>query len=414
MSEQELTRRDFLKGAAGAAIAMGLPTVMATPRALGANDRIHLGLIGCGGMGFGHLQDFVKMGKDGTENVEMIAVSDIFQPRMDSGCKTCGGQAFHDYRKLLELKDLDGVVIATPDHWHSRMTIDAMEAGLDVYCEKPMTLYWEQAKEVYQAAQRTGRVVQVGSQGTQDPRWLQANELIRKGALGKLLWSQTSISRNSRDGEWNYYGIDHNAGPHNLDWKAFLGPAPQRPYDPERFFRWRKYWDYSGGIATDLFTHVLHALELALGPEFPKRVVAGGGIYVHKDREVPDTFHAIIDYPSEHSVVVVSSMENEQGVPVVIRGHEATMYLSGGDIKISPERLFADEREEMSVPVPGVAVGDHYQHRMNFLQCMRTREKPRCNVELGYKVTTAIALAVRSYRENKAMCFDPVKQELIA
>lgn len=415
MENKEMTRREFLKTTTVGVGALSLgTTALSQKRVLGANDRIGVGVIGCGGQGTHHLHILVDSSKSGRENIEVRGVCDIYEPRKERARGVAEGQAkvYHDYHELLDQKDLDAVWIATPDHWHSRQAIDAMEAGKDVYLEKPMTLYWWQAKQVHQAVLRTGQVLQVGSQGTQDKRWDVANDLIRKNALGKLIWSQSSLSRNSKDGEWNW-SIDRDASPANLDWNAWLGPAPKRPFDPERYFRFRKFWDYSGGIATDLFAHVLHGLETALGPEFPSRVVAGGGIWEQPDREVPDTFHMIADFPSKHSVVVVGSMANEQGIETIVRGHEATMFLSGGSIVIKPERIFADEREEMSVPVPGV--GDHIlAHHHDFFECMRTRKQPVCHSELAYKVTVAIALAVASYRENKAKLFDPVKEEVIA
>jgi len=410
-SKPTVSRRKFLTTAAGAAVGAGLMVSLPGRQVLGANDRIRVGLIGCGGMGSSHLSTVMDMGAKGDENCEMVAVCDIFEPRKQYGAAQCKGKAIHDYRDLLEMKDVDAVFIATPDHWHSRMTIDAFEAGKDVYCEKPMTLHWEEAKQVYEAQRRTGRVLQVGSQGTSESKWPKANELIRAGAIGKIVWSQTSICRNSKDGEWNYYGIDHNSSPQNLDWDRFLGPAPKRPFDPERFFRWRKYWDYSGGTATDLISHVLHALLLALGPEFPLRVVSGGTSVIHQDREVPETFHVIVDYPTGHSVVVCTSMENEQGLPVVIHGHEATMYLSGGDIEIRPEKLFAEEREQQTVHVEGVDA--FREHHLDFFRCMRSREKPRCHAELAYKTCCVLDLSCLSYRENQVKLFDPVKQEVI-
>jgi len=407
----DMSRRQFL-GRTAIALGTGVTTALSAKRVLGANDRIRVGVIGCGGMGTNHLKRLVNASQAGELNVQVVAVCDIFEPRKERAKEISGGTAYHDYRKLLERKDIDVVWIATPDHWHARMSIDAMEAGKDIYCEKPMTRYWQEAKEVYRTVLRTGRIMQVGSQGCSDPKWKKAHELISKGYIGKIVWSQTSIGRNSKGGDWNY-SIDLTAGPHNLDWNAFLGSAPKRPFDPERFFRWRKYWDYSGGIATDLFSHVLHALLKTIGPEFPRRVVAGGGIFVHKDRETPDTFHMIADYPSEHSVVAVSSQANEQGLPVVIRGHEATMYLTGSNISIRPERIYADEREEMNIQVKGV--GDLLKaHHRNFIECVRSRKQPNCHAELAYKVTIAILLAVKSYRENKVMLFDPVKEEVVS
>jgi len=412
MKESGITRRNFLKTSTASAAAVGLSTALSYRNVLGANGRINVGVIGCGGMGSHHLRRLVNASEAGELNVKVIAVCDIYEPRKLRAKETCGGTAYHDYRKLLDNKDIDVVWIAVPDHWHARMSIDAMEAGKDIYCEKPMTRYWHEAKEVYRTVLRTRRVMQIGSQGCSDNSWKQAHELIKEGKIGKLVWAQTSIGRNSKAGDWCYH-VDVDAGPHNLDWNAFLGSAPKRPFDPERFFRWRKYWDYSGGIATDLFSHVLHALIKAIGPEFPRRVVAGGGVYVHKDRETPDTFHMIADYPGEYSVVVVSSQANEQGLPVVIRGHEATMYLSGGNISIRPERIYAEDREELTVKVK--PVGDVLAaHHRNFLECVRTREWPNCNAELGYKVAVAYLLSVECYRENKVKLFDPVKEDVIA
>ncbi|MBM4086036.1 MAG: Gfo/Idh/MocA family oxidoreductase, partial [Planctomycetes bacterium] len=306
--------------------------------------------------------------------------------------------------------------IATPDHWHATITMDAMEAGKDVYCEKPMTLYWHEAKAVYETALRTRRILQVGAQGTSGPGWDKANELIREGKIGKVLWSQTSSSRNSKGGEWNY-GIDQGVSPSNLDWDRFIGPAQWRPFDPERYFRFRKYWDYSGGTATDLFSHYLYALMKALGPELPSSVVSGGGNWVHKDREVPDTFHMLAQYPSGHTVLAVSSMANEQGVSTLIRGQQATMYPGGGGVTIRREPAFLEEGEEtggeikVSVPHPGDILKAHAN---NLFECMRTRAKTNCHAELAYKTTVAIALSVASYRENRVKVFDPVREQLVS
>lgn len=411
MTSGKLSRRDFLKGsaAAGAAVGFGLYSsrAMASSRVLGANDRIFIGVIGCGSKGTNHLRSLVAMAREPKNKLAVTAVCDIYQPRKQRAKDISGGDLYHDYRKLLERNDLDAVVIATPDHWHAKQAIEAMESGKDVYLEKPMTYTWQEAREVVAAVERTGRVLQVGAQSCSDGRWWKANELIRQGALGKVLWTSSSYARNSTRGEWNYT-IDENASPENLDWKAFLGSAPKRPFDKERFFRWRKYWDYSGGIATDLFYHQLAHLQIALGPEFPRRVSAGGGIYVQHDRDVPDTFHMIVDYPTDHSVVLCSSMANRQGIPEFIRGHEATMYFEKPGILIRPENEYKESRPELEIspdPRPG--------HMENFLECIRTREKPALDAESAYKVMVAIALGVESYRKEKVMRFDPHKERTV-
>ncbi len=403
----KLSRRTFLQHSAVGAATIGLglyETAPASGKVIGANDRINLGVIGVGGMGSGHLRDLIERSKDPAQNIGVVGVCDIYQPRKDRAKEVSGAEVYHDYRKMLERPDLDAVVIATPDHWHARMAIDSMDAGKDVYLQKPMTYTWEEAREVAKVTRYKNRVLQVGVQSTSQDCWWKANELIKQGALGKLLWSQSGYSRNSTDGEWNYR-IDADANPDNLDWKAFLGSAPKRPFDKERFFRWRKYWDYSGGIATDLFFHALGHMEIALGPEFPKRVTASGGIYVQHDREVPDTFFMTIDYPSDHTVVLVSSMANKEGVPEIIRGHEATMYFEGSNIVIRPESEFKGKIKESTIsPEP------RDDHMTNFLSCIRTRRKPHCDAETGYKIMVAIALGVKSFRQNKIMMFDPEHQ----
>jgi len=410
-----LSRRAFLKCSAAAGAIFGLSeysycSSLASSRILGANERILIGVIGCGNRGMTHINGLLAKSKS-SGRLAIVGVCDIYQPRKQRAKEKTNADAYHDYRDMIEQNDIDAVIIATPDHWHARMAIDAMEAGKDVYLEKPMTYTWKEAKEVYETAVRTGRVLQVGAQSCSDEKWWQANRLIREGALGKVLWTSSSYCRNSRDGEWNYK-VDDGVSPDNLDWESWLGPAPKRPFDPERFFRWRKYWDYSGGIATDLFYHQLSHLQIALGPEFPKRVSAGGGIYVQYDRDVPDTFHMIIDYPSDHSVVLCSSMANRQGLTEVIRGHEATMYFEPPGIVIRPESEFKDSREELHISTDSESSKTALQDHMdNWLDCIRSRNKPNLDAETAYKVMVAIALGVKSYREEKVFRFDAKKEK---
>jgi predicted dehydrogenase len=409
------TRRTFLKQA-GVATAGVLATgfarstayALAPGRVIGANDRIKFGHIGVGGQGGTHVRLLKEQASD--QNIQSIAVCDIYDRRLNGAKQSTGGQAYTDYRKLLENKDVDAIVIATPEHWHSRMAIDAMDAGKHLYCEKPMSRYLDEALKMHAAAKRTGVVVQVGSQGCTDPKWHRAGALIKEGKLGKIVWSQGSYCRNSLEGEWNYH-IDEDATESNIDWAAFLGSAPKRPFDRERFFRWRKYWDYAAGITSDLFPHRLHPLLLAIGPEFPTRVSCTGGIYVHKDREVPDTTHMIADFPSGHTIVIAGCTANEQGLEDMIRGHKATMYLGGNGIEIRPERVFADEIEGSKEQIgTGEDIG---AHERDFIAAIRTGKKPNCDIELATRVQVTISMAEMSYRQNKMMRFDGDKMELI-
>jgi predicted dehydrogenase len=236
--------------------------------------------------------------------------------------------------------------------------------------------------------------------------------VIRGGKLGKLVWVTGGVYRNNPAGDWNY-PIDPACTPRTLDWNAFLGPAPKRPFDPERYFRYRKYWDYSGGVAHDLIAHVLSHLQVCIGAEFPSRVSAAGGIYVHHDRETPDTFSMQVEYPSQYLATLYCTQTTKQGIELVIRGEQASIRFSGRqtgfrELFVTPEEPFADKVEPMKV-----AAEPRMGHDENFIHCMRTRERPHCDTLTGYKVMVALDLANRSWREGKIFRFDPRKQRIL-
>jgi predicted dehydrogenase len=268
-------------------------------RVIGANDRINVGVIGYGGRGSYVANQFARFAEKNKDACRISAVCDVFERRRKQGADKYGVKGYIDYREMLAGEtDLDAVIVATPDHWHGKIAVDAMDKGKDVYLEKPMTYTVDEAKEVADAVKTSGRVLQVGSQYASMDHFWKARKAIKDGLLGDVVWASGGFGRNRNlRGEWNY-AIDPDATEKTLDWKAFLGSAPKRPFDPERYFRWRKYWDYSGGIATDLFYHALAPLVMITGQEFPARVTASGGIFVQKDREVPDTFLMNVDYSS--------------------------------------------------------------------------------------------------------------------
>jgi predicted dehydrogenase len=422
---QRQTRRSFLKhtaisaaalGAArsaGAAAAAANPSPSA-PARRGANDRIRLGIIGCGGLGFGHhIPKLMELSADPKVNVELAAVCDIYEPRKQRAKEKTGAELFHDYRKMLDRRDIDGVVIVTPDHWHAKMAIEAMQAGKDVHVEKPMTLHWEEAKQVYQTSERLGRVVQVGAEGTSRDMFWQARKLIADGAIGKLVWVSGGVYRNDPGGDWNW-PMDPDCSPANLDWDAFLGPAPKRPFEPERYFRYRKFWDYSGGVAHDLIAHVLAGVQICIGAEFPTRVSGAGGIYVHHDRETPDTFSMQVEYPGKYLCTFACTQTTEQGDRMIIRGNKATIRFSPhqenpAKVFVTPEKAYAHELKELTL-----AEQPRIDHDRNFIECMRTRSKPHYDALTGYKAMVALDLANRSWREGKMFKFDPQKQEIVA
>ncbi len=394
-----VNRREFIR--ASAALGASVLAGPALGRAVGANDRINIGFIGCGGMGAHHIRHYKELSNNPKLNIAVVAVCDIYEPRRRRAKELSGGKAFHDYREMLQMRDLDAVLIATPDHWHAKMSIDSMDAGKDVHVEKPMTLYLDEAKEMVQVARRTKRIVQVGAEGASEDRYWQARKLVRSGELGKVIWSTAGVYRNIPGGDWNY-PIDPNASPSNLDWDAFLGPAPRRPFSRERFFRYRKYWDYSGGQAHDLLSHVLADLQVVLGAELPSRVMASGGIFAHHDRETPDTFNVMADFPTEHTISLFCTQATRRGVDFEVRGEEASLTFEGNTTVVRPEPPFAKKRREIRVKAQ-----PRSDHDVNWIECIRSRKQPHYHAEMGYKAMVILCLANRSWREKKMMLFDP-------
>jgi predicted dehydrogenase len=431
----QVNRRDFLKtaSAVGAGLSLTGSAFAARPkmnpaRVIGANDRINVGLIGAGGRGSYVAGVFAKHAA-ANNSCQVVAVCDVWQRRVTLNKERHkGSDGTLDYREIVNRSDVDAVIVATPDHWHAPIALEAMDKGKDVYLEKPMCHTIEEARDLVNTVRETKRVLQVGSQTTSGDQWAKAQKAIADGMIGKMLMSQGSYHRNSKEGEWNWK-IDENAGPNGkgedyIDWKMWLGKAQKREWNPDRFFRFRKYWDYSGGIATDLFYHVVAPMNICWGePQFPYKVMADGGIYEFKDeREVPDTFHLLGSYPRGHSIVLSSSMANSQHIPGLIRGHEASLIMvehgrfegQAPHITVRPENrvISADYKakwgeEDIQIPVePKDAMMAHVD---NFLSCMRTRQKPQLDVETGARAQVLITMAVQSFREGKVLYFDEKK-----
>lgn len=423
------TRRRFLaaSGALAAAATAQAGSVLkpamsarSASRILGANDRIRVAAIGTGGKGTAHLRMLAPRAQT-ERDLEMVAVADVYsrwRERAQTVCSLASKDAYVDYRKMLERSDIDAVFIATPDHWHGQMAIDCMATGRDVYLEKPYTLTIEEARDVTAATKQYQRVLQVGSQHLSDRRYHTARKIVEAGEIGVLLWAQTTYSRNSLTGEWNYY-VEEEASPQTIDWPRWLGSAPQRPFSAERFFRWRKYWDYSGGIATDLFYHRIGPLLFVMGSQYPSRVSASGGIYLFRDREVPDTYSTTVEYPG-FFITASSSMANEAGnryLPPAIYGNKGTITFEREGVRVLGEPLYAGEESVLakSGKLHGVDEGPGMArlHHDNFFACMRSRKQPVLNEDLALEIMTAIKLGVDSYREGKTIAFDPVARQVL-
>ena len=421
-----LSRRSFVASSAVAAGALALPASSAA-RVLGANDRIRIAAIGVGGMGTGHVGGLVKRAKD--DNLEVPVVCDVFQKRVTRAQKIANCAGTRDYRTVIDNRDIDAVLIATPDHWHAKISIDALESGKHVYVEKPMTHTVEQAIELRNVVRKTKKVLQVGPQGTSDDGVWQAHDAIKAGRIGQVTWAHGSYNRNARVCLFNtHQTIDAAAGPDKtgedfIDWDQWLGHkwglAPKIAWNPEHFFRFRKYWPYNGGVATDLLYHKLAPLLIAMAGAngaYPLRVNAGGGLYVEKDgRDIPDVFLMTADFVGEFSVFLASTLTNDAGIPDRVYGKHGTMEL-GGDPLLKFNGDFKDEfkakndgKEEARLP---------RQKRRdqvgNFLDVVRGNGTLHCNAELGCATMVAIKLAVESYRQRKTMLWDPKAERVVA
>jgi predicted dehydrogenase len=330
-----MTRRGFLYS--GAALAAQAPK--ASP-----NDKINVGIIGTGARAQELMQAILKR----PQTAEIVGVVDAYRGRLERAIERTDGRAkaYPNYHDLLAQKSIDAVFVATPDHWHSRIILDAIAAGKDVYSEKPMTYRASEGVEIIRAARTAGRIVQVGSQGVSTGAERKAKELIATGKLGKVTMIRASYNRNTASGAW-IYPIPPDASPKTVDWEMFLGPAPRRPFSLERFFRWRCYEDYSGGIATDLFVHLCTTIHYLMDAKMPSTVMAMGELYRWKEsREVPDTINALLEYPEGFSVNLGSSFNNqfssEAGFQVL--GTEGALTITERGVGFYPENVREDNR----------------------------------------------------------------------
>ena len=429
MSEQ--SRRSFLAQAAalaGTAAAVSAAEFSVKPRPgvrsavrgnrLRAGETIRMGVIGPGGMGTGHCYSTCDMVGRGEEDVEIVALADVNQVKMADtakGIKERRGwevDQYTDYRELLARDDIHGVLIASPEHWHHQHAIDALMAGKDVYCEKPMTLRLDQALKLRETVKANpDRIFQVGTQKMILPKYIAARKLINEGRIGKPTFSQTSYCRNSPNGEWNYYGIDPAWKPgENLDWKAWQGYLykADREWDPKVYIRWRRYSEFSTGIIGDLLVHEITPLLMALENQvgWPTRVVASGGHYIDKDMDNHDQVNLNVQFQGEHTMIVAGSTCNEVGLENLIRGNKGNIYLNSRHCVVRPTRPYVDEVEEETVECPEIP-NDQEQLRLNWWKCIRSREEAISNVDHATKVIVMVDLATRSMWEGSAFEYDP-------
>lgn len=391
-----------------------VPKAKARP-ALKDGEPIRLGIIGPGGMGTGHAHAFADITKRKEENVQLVALADVCDVRCEDAKKRWEKDfpgikvdTYRDHKQLVNRDDIHAVLIASPEHWHSRHAIDAILAGKDVFLEKPMTLYIEEAVDLIRVLEANPECVfQVGTQKMQLKKYQEAKKLIEAGAIGVPTFSQTSYCRNSKNGEWLYYGIDPKWDPKtNIDWDAWCGPGPKIPWNPEIYARWRRYRQWSTGIIGDLLVHEITPLVMALeSAGWPKRVTSVATHLVDKKMENHDQVNLTVEFESGHVMTVAGSTCNEVGVETMIRGHMANLYLADRHCTLRPERLYVNDVDEKKVECPDIG-NDQDVHRRNWLHCIRTREKPLADVITGAKVMVIVDLATKSAWERAAFEFD--------
>lgn len=404
------SRRTFLKTAGIAGAASMSMTAVSYARVIGANDRIRTGFIGVGGMGSGHVNAINRLLKP--DNLQAVCVADCWKSRAEkAAAKFEGATAHQDYRAVLD-SDIDYVTIATPEHWHSKMTVDAFDAGKAVYCEKPMTHSIPEALEVVAKQKETGLAMQVGVQAMSDDSYSSAAKAIEEGVIGQVVQAQIEyVRRYDSQGPWRSRPAlkDDAPKPADLDWNAWLGKAEKVDWNPHHYHEWRCYAAYSGGIATDLFIHRITRIMKACKLLYPTRVVGMGGIWQWPDgRDLPDNFEMICEYPRGMTVYVLGTMSNREGVDHLIRGYRGTLQFTGSGwvAKDKDGKVLAEHKK--------TGGEDIVLHHNNLHNHIRTGEELHCPPDLGLAGVVAVNMANESWRSGQMMGWDEENKKMVA
>ncbi|WP_353067156.1 Gfo/Idh/MocA family oxidoreductase [Tunturibacter psychrotolerans] len=447
-----LNRRNFLKvaGTATAETLLGpkiyaLAAVQTTPPApITTNDHIQFALIGAGIQGQADTKVAVQV-----PGVKLVAVADCYDGRLERSKELWGNDIFttRDYKEILARKDIDAVLIATPDHWHKQAAIDAMNAGKDVYCEKPMIHLYSDGPEIIETAHATNRIIQVGSQRVSSMIYAKAKELLASGAIGQLNMVTARWDRNSSLGAWNYT-VPLDASTETCDWPRFQGSAPKIPFDADHFFQWRKWKAYGSGVAGDLFVHLFSGTHFITGASGPTRAMATGGLRFWKDgRDVPDVMLGLFDYREGFNLSLrvnfVDGGEESEGL--IFTGSEGTMEIGGNAVSVSrtplqkepgyilgtfteamQKRIYETYREKYPVshpsgaPSPGyekyvapAGYSDSYDHFTNFFSSVRTRRPVVEDSVFGFRAAGAALLSNLSMERGGVVKWDPDSMKLV-
>ena len=451
-TKHKLDRREFIKRsavtAAGATIPAGFvkrAEASSVTRQDSPNGHINAAFIGTGARAQQLISEI-----QGIPGVNVVAVCDAYRGRLERAVERTGGRAkvYRDHREILALPNVDAVFVVTPDHLHKVHVLAALQAGKDVYCEKPLTYKVDEGVEIISAVKKSGRILQVGSQGISSPIQNKAREIVASGKLGLVTMVRASYNRNTAGGAW-IYPIPPDASPETVNWEMFLGSAPRRPFSLERFFRWRCYEDYSGGIATDLFVHLMTTIHFVMGAKMPDVVAAAGSLYRWREsRDVPDTLNAILQYPENFTVNLSatfnSDFQNEEGFQIL--GTKGTLQL-GNELVFSPstavednswiveawprsleEAYYRDPKVQQSEGTrrwaPQVVEGTQrwesrgrnstYTHLENFFRSVRSRQEPTENASVGHHAASVAHMINFAAKQKQMVHWDHAADRLRA
>jgi predicted dehydrogenase len=404
------TRRDFVKQSV-----LGTAALLAYPpaRVLGANDRVRVGMIGVGGRGQELLNQVLEL-----RDIQLVAIADIYSRRREEAKKAAPGiQTLDDHRRLLDMKDVDGVIVASPLHIHARHFMDTLAAGKDLYAEKTMTWSIAEADQCLEAAKKSDRVIQIGLQHESSGALSDAKKWIKDGLVGKVTQVESWMSRNTPHGKGQWVrAVPPDCTQQNVNWAAFLNGRSERPFDPYRFINWRLFWEFSGGNVTENMVHQIAWITTALDLPLPSAAYMSGGVFSEKDgREVPDTIAVTLDFPNDTVVSWQSTFNNSRyGLGERFLGSDGTIeHVAGANDMVrdnsKESTRYFPEKVNRAHGSALTAESADQNHMANWIDCMRSRKTPNASVDIGYRSAVAAHMANLAYRQKQRVTLETAK-----
>jgi predicted dehydrogenase len=402
--KNDISRREFLKSSAVAGASAAVLGGLAPARVLGANDKIRVGVLGTGG----RAQYLMKLFKT-VPSVEFVAVCDVYAPHREQALQIGGldAQSYVDYHQVLDRKDIDAVVIGSPDHWHKQMLVDSVRAGKDAYVEKPIMHSIQEGEEMVRAVEETQRIVQTGTQQRSWDHFIMGKQIIDSGKLGKITMVNTYWYQNY----YRWWEGTPKVNLAELDWKRFLGDAPEQPFTWQKFYWWRWYWDFGGGILTDLFTHWVDVAQWYMNQPAPKTATATGDVY-RMGWEAPDTLTAAYEFPGNFMVNFTGAINSsvEDG-GLVFRGSEATLMVDRARLAVYPED--AKWLPDSMAPEPEIYMRSEHDGTLdnvkNFIDCVRSRKAPNANIHVGFEAARTSWIGNAALKRGLKVVWDAAK-----